>query len=169
MYKIFTPPNKRGASVDNMYAMILFFGMTVFVLIFALLWSTVKDVDVIWSQAQHGQTIKDRGQQFVDTLDFYMFMAYIGLHLVVIALAFLLRTHPVLFVVGLLFNFILLLVSPVLSNQYVTLSANAEFSAVIADFPIMTFIMERLPFLELLWIILTLILTYGFASGGGDI
>lgn len=156
----------HGASADSWYVVILFFMMAVFILIFGVVWVAFSNVDVIWSQAQHGATIKANGQAFVDTWDSFLLMAYIGLHLVIIASAFLLRTHPVLFLLGMFFSLILLMISPILSNQYAILVKDAVFASVAGNYPATGFIMAHLPFLELVWVVLILVLTYGWASGG---
>ena len=151
------------ASQDNIYLMVGMFASAIVILILASLWSQLSSVDAIWAQADVGSTIKSNTQSFMDNLDWIMLCLYIGTHLSVIVLSFLLRTHPVMFVVSIGIILVMMLIAPVLSNSYETILANSAFSGVAGDFPMLTYIMQRLPLFEFIWAILTMILLYGFS------
>ena len=149
-------------SVDNVYLPILFFSLLTGLFVIGFMWDAFSDVDVIWSQAQHGQTIKARGESFFSNLDFFMVCLYIGLHLSVIALALLLRSHPVMLMGGIAFIILLLLISPVISNAFIdNVAADPVFSNVVGDYPMSVFIMGQLPVIEFVWAIMTGVLMFG--------
>ena len=152
------------ATTDNLYLPILFFGLMVTLLVLALTWSVFYDTAAIWSQPEYGQTIRDRGESFITGLDFFMVCLYIGLHLSVIALGYLLRSHPVMLMGGIAFIVLLTLITPVISNAYVdVVASDVVFSGVINDYPMANFIMEQLPLIEFIFAIITAVFTFGFA------
>jgi hypothetical protein len=146
-----------------MFVMIGFFVSVIVILMLALLWSNLFSINVLWSQQDVGTTIRDNTQSFMDNLDWILLCLYIGLHLSIIVLAFLLRTHPVMFIVSLGILIIMMLIAPVLSNYFNTIITNNSFTAIANNFPMTSYIMDHLPFLEFIWSILTMIFLYGFA------
>lgn len=159
--------NKKGASTDNFYLMVGIFASGIIILILSVLWTNVSGVDYLWSQADVGSKIHNDVQGFVDRWDFIMLGLYVGSHLSVLALSFLLRTYPLMYIAGMFFTVLLLIIAPTLSNEYGTLLTNSAFVNVANNFPMLNYIMAHLPLLELIWSVLTLIVLYGFAKSEG--
>lgn len=155
------------ASTDNMFVMIGFFVTGLIILIFAVIWSSMADVSFLWSQADVGASIKSNTQGFVDSWDFIMVCLYFGTHLSILALSFLLRSHPVIYVSAIGITVLLVLIAAPLSNSFDDLISNPAFVDVQGDFTMTHYIMNKLPFFELVWSILTMIMLFGFARYEG--
>ena len=135
-------------------------------LVLVVLWNTVSPPGLgIWNSAQ-GASIRQDGVNFVNTWDFILLMLYIGLHLGVILLTYLLRSHPVLFVGGLLLIPILAVISVPLSNSYESLTQTVALSTANTTLPITEFILLHFPKLEVIWAFLSLIAGLAFSRVG---
>lgn len=157
--------NKKGASVDNFYAIVTFFGLVIFFLAVMLFWNGVKD-ELFWDESSVGSTIKDNAQNAVNVFDFILVLVYFGIHLGILVMAFLLRTHPVVYVAAIILIAILALVAAPLSNAYEDMQDNEDIALVVGDIPITNFIMSKLPMFEIIWGIITAICLFGFAKWG---
>jgi len=155
------------ASTDNFFAMIGFFVAGIFILIMAVVWQSLAGVDALWSQPDYGDAIKEDVQSFVDNWDFIMVCLYFSAHLSILGLAFLLRSHPVVYVGALGLTILLVLIAAPLSNSFESLILEGVFSGVAGDFAMTSYIMGMLPLFELLWSILTMIFLFGFARTEG--
>jgi len=147
---------------------ISFFALAIFFFSVSLFWNGIVDLnDDLWDQSSVGSTIKDNAQNAVDTFDYILLMVYIGLHLGVLALAFLLRTHPVVYVASIILVALLALVAAPLSNAYEDLKDNEDIITVSVDYPITNFILEQLPKFEVIWGFITAIVLFGLARNEG--
>jgi len=156
--------DKRGASVDSFWVMVSFMVLVIFFLAILLFWLGIKNLDdEFWDKSSVGSEIKQNTQNFINTFDFILAITYFGLHLGIIAMAYLLRTHPVIYVVSIVLVAILALVAAPLSNAYEDLKDNGDLATVSVDIPVTNFIMSQLPKFEIIWGILTVIVMFGFS------
>lgn len=158
--------NKRGASVDSIYVMLLCFGAIIGFLVIALIWASLANASSLWTAGTVSDHLKSAGNTYVDSLDFIFLMFYFGAHLMVILLLFLLRSHPAMIVVAIFFMILMVIVGAALANGWDSVKATSPLSTYVSSFPIGNAIMSKLPFYELIWGVLTLIVGYGFARSG---
>jgi len=155
------------ASTDNMFAMIGFFVAGIIILIMAVLWQGFAGADALWSQTDVSPAIKADVQSFVDNWDFIMVCIYFSAHLSILGLAFLLRSHPVIYVSSIGITILLVLIAAPLSNSFADILANPTFAGVSGDFTMMAYIFSMLPLFEFIWAILTMVFLFGFAKSEG--
>ena len=122
--KLFTfKKNKKGSSLDSFFVAISFFGVAIFLLIANIVWSSLTTDELnteFWGKTEVGNTSKQNAQAAYDNLDNLGIIVYFALHLGILVTAFLLRTHPIVFVVAILLAAILAIVAAPLSNAYET-------------------------------------------------
>lgn len=155
------------ASTDNMFAMIGFFVAGIIILIMAVLWQGFAGADALWSQPDVSPAIKEDVQSFVDNWDFIMVCIYFSAHLSILGLAFLLRSHPVIYVSAIGITILLVLIAAPLSNSFGDILANPTFAGVSGDFTMMAYIFSMLPLFEFIWAVLTMVFLFGFARSEG--
>lgn len=158
--------NKKGATLDNIFTAVSFFGLAILFIALGVFWTQISS-DPFWDESPTAQTAKADGQSLVDNFDFILVITYIGLHLGVIVLAYLLRTHPVVYVAGIILVLILTMISAPLSNVYEDISADADMSGFVATIPKTNMILANFPLFETVWGFATLIIMFGFARGEG--
>lgn len=160
--------NKKGASVDNFFAMITFFGLALFFIAVMLFWNGISDAtNELWTGSSEGLTIRGHAQDAVDRFDFILVIVYFGIHLGILVMAFLLRSHPVIYVAAILLIGILALVAAPISNAYEDITADSEVSIVSADIPMTNHILSKLPLYEIVWGLVTAVVLFGFARYEG--
>jgi len=167
MNKLFS--NKKAASVDNFFAIIAFFGLAIFFLVLMVAWNQFASVDVLWTGSSVGGEIKANAQNAVNQYDFMSLMAYFGIHLGILVLAYLLRTHPVIYVAAFILTAILALIAAPISNAYEDIILEPELSTAASSLPKTNFILSHLPKLEIIWAIITMIVMLGLARREGFI
>lgn len=158
--------NRKGASLDNFWVAISFFGLAIFFIAIMLFWNAVNGMD-IFSQSSVGPQIQNNAQNAVNQFDFMILMAYFGLHLGILVFAYLLRTHPVVYVAGIILVAFLALIAAPLSNAYEDIKEDTEISTVSGDIPRTNHILSNLPKYEIIWGIVTLVVMFGFARMEG--
>lgn len=160
------------ASVDNIWAIVVFFGLSIFFITILMFWNVAKGLTTdFWDLSSVGDKIKDNGQRAVDQFDFILIMAYMGLHLGILAFAYFLRTHPVVYIAAIILIAVLALIAAPISNAYQDLQTNSETSMVTAmdEIPMTNNIMENLPKYEIIWGFITVIVMFGLARTEGFI
>ena len=148
---------------DNMFAMVSFLVIGLVTVIFALIWSNFASIDVLWSQTDVGSSIKTDVQSYVDNWDFILLCMYFGLHLMILGMAFLLKSHPVVYIGAILFTVLLVVIAAPISNNWEDIMDESAFDAVDSNFPMTDHIFEKLPFYEMIWAVLTMVILFGFA------
>lgn len=159
------------ASSDNFWAMISFFGFAIFMVAMLLFWNGVKDVSIFDADASSIATsIESDAQSAVNQFDFITVTAWLALHIGVLITAWLLRSHPVVFVIAIILTAILVLVAAPLSNAWVEFTEDSNISSEIvfsSSLPITDFIMSNLPLFEVIWAFVTCIVMFGMAKSEG--
>ena len=152
------------SSIDNLYAVISFFGLAIFFVVLILAWNSFAALDTeIWSASSVGQEIKTNAQNTVNLFDFILVMAWVGLHLGVIVLGFFLRDHPIFYLFAIIMIAVVVIVSVPLSNAYSALTINQELSVAAGGIPMTNFILGKFPVFETIWGFLSAIIFYGFS------
>lgn len=129
-------------------------------------WSAISPLDDLWAGVT-GNQIKNNTQNLINNFDAILLIVYIGLHLGVLVTAYLLRTHPVIYVVSLILIAILAMVAAPISNAYSDIIASDDLNTVSGDIPMTNFIMTRLVHFEVVFAFLTAICLFGFARFEG--
>ena len=88
---------------------------------------------------------------------------YFGLHLMILGMAFLLKSHPVVYIGAILFTVLLVVIAAPISNNWEDIMDESAFDAVNSNFPMTDHIFEKLPFYEMIWAVLTMVVLFGFA------
>jgi len=160
--------NKRGASIDNFFVMIQYFGLAIFFIVLLLFWAGVSDLNTeLWSASSVGQEIKSNAQDTVNLFDFISMLVYFGIHIGIIALAFLLRTHPIIYLVAIILIALLAIVGVELSNSYEQIISDPDIATVASDIPMTNYIMSNLPMFEVIWGFVTAVVLFGIARYEG--
>lgn len=154
------------ASIDNFWVVVQMFGLAIFFIVLGVTWSTFVSVD-IWDESSVGVEIQNNGQRLADNFDMLVVLGYFALHLGVLAFAFFLRSHPIVYVAGIVLIAILALLAAPLSNAYEDIIADDALSATASTFSMTNFIMSNLPRFEIVFGIITLIVMLGLARSEG--
>lgn len=154
------------ASVDNLFAVISVFAFAIFLLTMTVFWNGISS-EGFWDLNPTSQQAKSDGQTFMNSFDFIFLCAYFGIHLGILALAYLLRTHPVVFIAGFFISMILLMISAPLSNAYEALIVDGDMVTAATSIPITNYFMLNLPMIEAVFSAVTLIIMFGLARNDG--
>lgn len=159
------------ATMDNFFVMVKFFAFVIFLLTIFVVWNAFSgDSGIesnIWQGSSVGPAIKNNAQVAFDNWDWITVLVYFGLHIGILVLAFLLRTHPVVYVAGIILIVILVMIAAPLSNAYVDSLDNDDFSVAVTSIPKTDFIMRHFPLFEMIWGFITLIIFAGLAKTEG--
>jgi|TARA_R100000501_G_C2628554_1_gene122858 hypothetical protein len=164
--------NKRGATLDNFFVVISFFGLAITLLIANFVWNTLTSTELdaqIWDQTEVGQNIRSEGESTYANFDWVVAFAYIAVHLGAIILAFLLRSHPIIYVASIFLIVILVFIAVPFSNSWEEITNKPDFVGIQADIPKVDYIMQQLPIFETIWGFITAIFLAGFAKSEGFI
>lgn len=135
-----------------------------------VLWNTLGATDIFTAGASsRAVEIKNNMDNAADNFDFMLICAYFGLHLGILALAYLLRTHPVIYVAAILLTAVLALVAAPISNAYGDITAETDLSSAAADLPKTNHILNNLVLYEIVWAFATIIIMFGMAKNEGII
>lgn len=145
-----------------------FFGLAFFFVGIFVFWNIVStNMDTIWTGSSVGPSIKNHAQDGVNTFDGVILFVWVALHLGVLITSYLLRTHPVMYILGIFICALVVMVSVPLSNAYEEMQTNTHLSGAISNLPFTSFIISHLPTFELIWTFITLIVLYGSANSEG--
>ena len=161
------------AFVESIENMVMFFVVciVVFVCVFAL--TTIKNDSTIdstlFAQTAAGTTAKSNMSAFSDRMDTALLMGWLALHIGVILLAFIFRSHPIFYIIGIMVSLILVWLAPILSNTWDTVVSANGFEATVTAFPKVSLIMDKLPLLEVVWAFVTAAIMFGLSRYEGII
>jgi hypothetical protein len=132
--------------------------------------NTAATVPLINSN-QEAMDVIDQGNQTIKDMDglfaFFIFMVC----MITIIAAFLMPSHPVLFIIFFFLTMILIPVSAMLSNAYEEIAATSPISTVAGDYPISQLIFDWLPNITVIvsGLIAVAMWAFGGRGGGGGI
>ena len=156
------------ASIDNVWNAVIFFGLAIFFLALMIGWTAINTgLTDVWTGSSIGTQVQTNAQNAVNQFDFMLILVWVGLHLGILVTAFLLRTHPVIYIVAILITVIIAVIAAPLSNAYDDLKDDAELSSAIDSLPKTTFILDNFPKLEIIWSLITIIVMFGLAKMEG--
>lgn len=162
--------NYKVASLDNIFTVVTVFAIAILFITGIVLWNNIAGDDLdtaIWSQSSVGGEIKGNAQSAYDNFDGVFVLLFFSLHLGVIILAFALRTHPIIYVAGILIIAILAILSAPLSNAWEDSTNTTAFSTASNSLPMTDYIMSNLPFVEVIFGFITLVVLAGLARSEG--
>ena len=154
------------ASVDNLFAIVSFFALAIFFLAFLVFWNGVQ-AEEFWDQSSTATQIKGDGQNLMNNFDFILVLVYFGIHLGILVMAFLLRTHPVVYVAAVIIVALLALIAAPISNAYEDLILDEGVADAAVSIPITNYLLANLPMFEVIWGFLTAIIMFGLAKYEG--
>ena len=159
------------AFVESFENMVIFFVVCIMVFVCVFAWTTIKNDSTIdatlFSQTATGTTAKNNMSAFSDRMDTALLLGWLALHIGVILLAFIFRSHPIFYIIGIIVALILVWLAPILSNTWTTLVTSNGFEATVTAFPKVSLIMDRLPLLEVIWAFVTAAIMFGLSRYEG--
>lgn len=159
---------KKGATADNIFLIVTFFALALFFIAVTMFWNAVStEADDLWTGSSVGNEIKADGQAAVNQFDWILLFVYFALHIGILVTAFLLRTHPVVFVAAILLTAILAMVAVPLSNAYADMTSDSDLSAAANSLSKSNWVMGNLPKFEVIWAFITIIVMFGLARMEG--
>lgn len=167
-YKLFN--NKKAASVDNFYVAISFFSFALAMLISLMFWNTISSGEIdtkLMSATATGTQIKANGSAFFDHMDGFIVMVYVLFHLAMLLVAYMLRTHPIMYVIGIFLILILVYITVPLTDAWNTLISDSTFSTTADTLKLTNYIMNNFTTLEMIWGFITIIILAGMARSEG--
>jgi len=162
--------NKKASTLDNVFVLVKVFGFALFILIMFVVWDQfTSDAlnEQLWDKTTEGSHIRDNTTVAIDNMDWIFLIAYFGLHVGLIVLAFMLRSHPVVYIAGIFVIIILIMLSAPLSNVWNEVLDETAFADVISKVPKTDFIMDKLPLFECVFGFITLLAFAAFAKQEG--
>lgn len=168
MKKIFN--NRKAQSFDNLYTIMGFVGLILTFSIVMYLWAAFSNVNELFTTPET-IAVRTNGQNFVNTFDFILLCAYIGVNLSVILISYLYSNNPILYATALIISLSTIILSAMFSNTLMELfNTGGVFVNQAASLPITLFIITWLPYFQTIFGFLTMVVLFGFGrSGGRDI
>lgn len=172
-YKLFDTKilkSKKAASVDNFYVAISFFIFAIAMVIALKFWDIISTGDIdtnVLSATATGVQIKANGQEFFSGMDGFVLLVYFIIHLAMVLVAYMLRTHPIMYVIGIFMIIILIYITVPLTESWNTFTANDAFTTEMTNLKITNYLMNNLTTLEMIWGFITIIILAGLARGEG--
>lgn len=148
--------NKKGASVDNIWIIVSFFAIAITFVTLLVFWNALDSV-TIWTQSSIGADIKSDAADAVNQFDYLLIMGWLALHIGAIITAYFLRTYPFMYVIGIFMIVLTALVSAPISNAWEDFAADSVIGSSVSSLPMTNYIMTNLPWLEVLWGFMTLV------------
>ncbi len=156
--------------MDNIFVLVKVFAFALFILIMFKVWDEFTSDELneqLWDKTIQGQHIRENTEVAINNMDWIYLVAYFGLHVGIIVLAYFLRSHPVVYIAGIFIIVILIMIAAPLSNVWEEISGTDEFVASAAKMPKADYILDNLPVFETVFAFLTLIAFAAFARGEG--
>lgn len=155
------------ASVDNLFGIVSIFALAIICLVGMTVWNVVVDVDDVFDHNPTATSVKNDGQSFYNSLDSMFVLFFFGLHLGVIILALALRSHPIIYPVGLILITLLAVLAAPISNAYETVTLDPNLVTADAQLSMTGYIMDNLPPISIVMGFITLIVLAGLARQEG--
>ena len=160
--------NRKGSTLDNIFVLVKIFGFALFILIMFKIWGEFTTDELnsdLWDKSSIGGNIRDNTTVAINNMDWIFLIAYFGLHIGLIVLAYMLRSHPVVYIAGIFIIIILVMISAPLSNVWEDIINSVDFIGNAASVPKTSFIMGKLPLFETIFGFITLLAFAAFARG----
>ncbi len=140
----------KGSILDLVFVMCILLCMSVSVFIGFTILNQFDTAGVFDSYGPEAEAVIDEGMQAMGVFDEgFMFVA-IGLSVVVIIFAFMINTHPALFVFTWGALVLVIFISAILGNVFYEVAHNASFAGALAEYDMIVFFFANIPTFALL-------------------
>jgi len=159
--------SRKSSTLDNIFVLVKIFGFALFILIMFKIWAelTTDTLDSdLWEKSSIGANVRNNTEVAINNMDWIFLIAYFGLHVGLIVLAYMLRSHPVVYVAGIFIIIILIMISAPLSNVWNEIIAETAFTDAAINVPKTDFIIDKLPLFECIFGFITLLAFAAFAK-----
>lgn len=158
--------NKKG-STDLMFLIIVLFTVVLSSVLVYYTYSKVNDELANLGFSGEAMEASESVKSGLGFLDYFFLMCFIGMMIVMVLLAFMIRSHPALFLIFIILMILTVVVSTSISNAWYSLSVDTELASTISTkFPISNFLMRNLPLEVAVFGIVLLIITYSKTQAG---
>lgn len=106
------------------------------------------------------QDVLTQGVNAVNTFNYGFVIIMFGMGIAGVIFAWLVPTHPIFVILSIIMLLISVVILPIFSNAFETFSTNPSMSSATANFPVMTYFMNNLPLIEVIFGALTMIVMY---------
>ncbi len=155
-------------SLDNIFITVAVFSMAIIIVVGIVFWNAVN-IDAIFDQNDYTKTVRSNASAFYGSLDNVFVIFFFVLHLGILILAFLLRSHPIIYIASIIIIAFLAIIAAPLSNAYEEFIADSTISVAASTTPYTNFLMSKLPMIEVIFGFITVIVLAGLAKGEGII
>lgn len=126
---------------------LLFIALAMFMLGFGTLiaYTIITEVISTTSFSSTAAGVLVNAQSAVATFNLGFIIIFVGLAATTIILAYMVPSHPIFIVTGVLTLVVLMVLIPMFSNAFGVMAADSQLSAAAASFPMITHIMESMP------------------------
>ncbi len=140
--------NKKASTTDAIFWIILLFVMGLFIPIGYQIVQSVNDgfqgvSDDLQNHSNSKKIMGDLNNDFGPLFDGIFLMIFVGMGIVSIIFAMLIRSSPAFYFVAIIVMVVIIFVGAILANQYATYSETPVIAAVAANFPMMNFIFDH--------------------------
>lgn len=159
--------NRKGSTLDNIFVLVKVFGFALFILIMFKIWAEFTTDELnsdLWDKSSIGPSVRENTTVAMNNMDWIFLVAYFGLHIGLIVLAYMLRSHPVVCIAGIFVIVILIMISAPLSNVWEEITADSAFTTAALSMTKTSFIMSKLPLFECVFGFITLLAFAAFAK-----
>jgi len=152
------------ASVDNFWTVVSLFALAIFLVTLMVVWNVFAGVNDLWLHNPTSTSIRDNMQQATNNFDYWFIIGFVGMHMGLLVTAFYLRSHPVMYVIGVVLLAILAVIAAPLSNAYGEFIQEDLINTASASMPVTNHMMLNLPKYEIIMGFVSLIVLFGFAK-----
>jgi len=126
---------------------LLFIVLAMFMLGFGILiaYTVITEVIATTSFSATAAGVLVNAQTAVATFNLGFIIIFVGLAATTVILAYMVPSHPIFIVTGVLTLVVLMVLIPIFSNAFGTMAADTQLSTAAASFPIVTYIMDSMP------------------------
>jgi len=148
----------KGTVLDTVLLPILIFGMFVGVVFGLTIMNGINETGMLSISIPNFSTIMDYGIVFI----------FFGSLIAAIISAFMIRTHPIFFVISVIMLIIISVTFPVLSNVFMGFATNSQITTYSNQLPLTLNVFANLPIFLVITGILIIIALYS-KPGGGEV
>jgi len=126
---------------------LLFLALAMFMLGFGIIiaYHIITQVIATTSFGSVGAGVLTNAQSAVATFNLGFTIIFVGLAIATIMLAYMVPSHPIFIVTGIMTLVVLMVIIPIFSNAFADITTDTQLSTAAAVFPIVTYIMDSMP------------------------
>jgi Na+/proline symporter len=155
------------ATYDNLYVIVMFFAMAVLAVISTLTWNGLA-ASSLFTDSVYNTGISQNIQDGYDTFDFLLVIMFMGSNIAILVLVFLLRSHPIIYIIGFILVIATIIMAVIISNAWEDMASDPNISGVVsASFSNTNTIFTQLPGISTVFGLITLVVMAGLARMEG--